>query len=276
MCQQTPSVFVRWPFVRLSERQVDWARGSRSYSLKATTWNRSRNTTPRQLGPQWGCFFRIRSFCVAKYCLRANKMRNLGRFGRTGEEHVEPGSEAAAGNAVEPRWGRGSNARFSFEVDLSVVLRFFLSFLSVRISRSGWTGLEEARLMESTLGEFQPGGPATVFTGRQESGKRCKEGERERERETLQLLLLLLPSVAIYPSLNGVCLPDLPRMKCHILDWSLSLNRFLCLPWFPRPSPTSLLGHGPLMCQPRLGTLGVGYVWCVCVCACVCVCVCVS
>lgn len=78
----------------------------------------------------------------------------------------------------------------------------------------------------------------------------------------------LLPSVAIYPPLNGVCLPDLPRMKCHILDWSLSLNRFLCLPWFPRPSLTSLLGHGSLMCQPRLGTLGVGYLWCVHACVC--------
>ena len=72
-----------------------------------------------------------------------------------------------------------------------------------------------------------------------------------------------------------MCLPDLPRMKCHILDWSLSLNRFLCLPWFPRPSLTSLLGHGSLMCQPRLGTLGVGYLWCVHACVYVCACVCV-
>lgn len=94
--------------------------------------------------------------------------------------------------------------------------------------------------------------------------ERCNEGEKQ---ETLQLLpSALSPSsllVAIYPSLNGVCLPDLPRMKCHILDWSLSLNRFLCLPWFLRPSLTWLLGLWPLMCQPQLGTLGVGYLWCV-------------
>lgn len=41
-------------------------------------------------------------------------------------------------------------------------------------------------------------------------------------------------------SLNGVCPPDLPGMKCHISDWSLSLNRFLCLLWFPRPCLASL------------------------------------
>lgn len=40
--------------------------------------------------------------------------------------------------------------------------------------------------------------------------------------------------------LNGVCPPDLPGMKCHISDWSLSLNRFLCLLWFPRPCLASL------------------------------------
>ena len=64
--------------------------GFASRGLKATTWNRSRNTTPRQLGPQWGRFFRIHPFCVAKYYLRANKMRNLGAAGRRGKmcEHV--------------------------------------------------------------------------------------------------------------------------------------------------------------------------------------------
>lgn len=70
--------------------------------------------------------------------------------------------------------------------------------------------------------------------------------------------LTLLPHLLLNPRLNGVCLPDLPRMKCHISDWSLSLNRFLCLPWFPRPSLTSLLGCSSLMCQPRLGDAGEG------------------
>lgn len=54
-----------------------------------------------------------------------------------------------------------------------------------------------------------------------QSGKGARRAGRERERDPAApslLLLSLLPSVAIYPSLNGVCLPDLPRMKCHILD----------------------------------------------------------
>lgn len=49
--------------------------------------------------------------------------------------------------------------------------------------------------------------------------KGARRAGRERDPAAPSLLLLsLLPSVAIYPSLNGVCLPDLPRMKCHILD----------------------------------------------------------
>lgn len=51
------------------------------------------------------------------------------------------------------------------------------------------------------------------------SGKGARRAGREKDPAAPSLLLLsLLPSVAIYPSLNGVCLPDLPRMKCHILD----------------------------------------------------------
>lgn len=41
-------------------------------------------------------FFRIHSFCVAKYYLRANKMRNLGCFGTEAEENVQPGGKLAS------------------------------------------------------------------------------------------------------------------------------------------------------------------------------------
>lgn len=52
--------------------------GLAGYSLKEATCNWRCNTTPRQLGPQWGGFFRICPFCVSKHYLRANKMWNLG------------------------------------------------------------------------------------------------------------------------------------------------------------------------------------------------------
>lgn len=137
---------------------------------------------------------------------------------------------------------------------------------------TGWKWLKDA----DNGGHF-----VDLCCSQKQTVERCKEGRKHKKRKEERsphlppflLLLSLLPPVAIYPSLNGVCLPDLPRMKCHISDWSLSLNRFLCLPWFPRPSLTSLLGHWPLMCQPQLGTMGVGHLWSVYVYVCMCVCV---
>lgn len=110
--------------------------------------------------------------------------------------------------------------------------------------------------------------------GKVQGGPEAQEKKRRKKSSppSLSSSSFPPPSSCNIPSLNGVCLPDLPRMKCHISDWSLSLNRFLCLPWFPRPSLTSLLGHWPLMCQPQLGTMGVGYLWSVHVYVCMCVC----
>lgn len=80
-----------------------------SYSLKATTWNRSCNTTLRQLAPQWGRFFRIRPLCVVKYYLRANKMRYRGCFGNEAKESVQPGSKLAEKGPAVFRGGRCLN-----------------------------------------------------------------------------------------------------------------------------------------------------------------------
>lgn len=77
-----------------------------SYSLKATTRNQSRNTTLRQLAPQWGRFFCIRPLCVVKYYLRANKMRYCGCFGNEAKENVQPGSKLAEKGPAVLRWGR--------------------------------------------------------------------------------------------------------------------------------------------------------------------------
>lgn len=100
---------------------------------------------------------------------------------------------------------------------------------------------------------------------------KLRRGTREAGRPCI--FPFFFPSTLwwLYPSLNEACLPDLPRMKCHISDWSLSLNRFLCLPWFPRPSLTSPLGHCPLMCQPHRNAGGGIFVICASVCVCVCV-----
>lgn len=79
------------------------------YSLKATTWNRSCNTTLRQLAPQWGRFFCIRPLCVVKYYLRANKMRYRGCFGNEAKDSVQPGSKLAEKGPAVFRGGRCLN-----------------------------------------------------------------------------------------------------------------------------------------------------------------------
>lgn len=80
-----------------------------SYSLKATTWNQSCNTTLRQLAPQWGRFFCIRPLCVVKYYLRANKMRYRGCFGNEVKKNVQPGSKLAEKGPAVFRGGRCLN-----------------------------------------------------------------------------------------------------------------------------------------------------------------------
>lgn len=114
--------------------------GFASRGLKATTWNRSRNTTPRQLGPQWGRFFRIHPFCVAKYYLRANKMRNLGAPGRRGEMY-EPVAQVFCAAYV---WLRELLQRTPVLWSRSTLLCISREGVWVR-----WTALEDARLMQS-------------------------------------------------------------------------------------------------------------------------------
>lgn len=91
--------------------------------------------------------------------------------------------------------------------------------------------------------------------------------KRKPSTSYFPLLCFLHPSVAIY-SLNGVCLPDLPGMKCHISVWSLSLNHFLCLPWFPKPFWLPLPPWTWLFdVSPTVRDAGGGiFVLCVCVC----------
>lgn len=71
-------MFIRWPFVWLSERQVDCALGLRATVWKQGPWNRSCNASLGQLGPQWGrVFFTYAPFVWGKYDLRANNKNNL-------------------------------------------------------------------------------------------------------------------------------------------------------------------------------------------------------
>lgn len=174
-------------------------------------------------------FFRIRSFCVAE-CW--NKMRKLWVFlAERSRKMCNP-----AANTQQCRflcrsdgcalyiYVEGAALTHGSPLKLLYLVVWLFSFSYLKCVYKQAVG---------DLGELDPGIRGREVNGLH-FGEFCRKagdfvhaevGNVQRRAGTARdpaaptlLRVSLLPSAATYPSLNRVCLPDLPRMKCHILD----------------------------------------------------------
>lgn len=205
-------MFIRWPFVWLSERQVDCALGLRATVWKQGPWNRSCNASPGQLGPQWGrVFFTYAPFVWGKYDLRANNKNNLNL--RTSEWQTDgQGANEQRFLGLGERWMLALqkfnelplNVCHCFEVALPCC-PIFLMCVYTQGGGTGWTG-QEWRMWRFVLGE-----ESSVVTTEPFPSVRRRKGARSAETER---------PCSPYPPPS----PPPPPFRCHIafLEWSAS------------------------------------------------------